>query len=388
MFGQFQDPRTANVPPSGGDDTKALQEVFADDAIRVVGLSGNYNTSEPLVMRGKSLFVAPQTMLTYRGKQTDDYLLSFYGAFNAGTLSNLGLYCDHKCRGALFSYCTHNRVVDGLLVTRARQVAVDVVDCWGSSFQNVSILKSHGIGLRTHRCNSSSFSQIQVSCMCFWHVDASDDFNHPKNIDLWSFASANGLDAARAKYGAALVEDWPDPSDATVLDTANTPIQTAASDRACMIVGTDCGEQDLTRMTQVMLEPNACADYPVVSIRAYNTILDTVRFEGGYHRESLIEIPRRKSAIRYASQVSIQNVALWTKSKAKRLLRVVGDSHNVRVNGLNAIECLSDSIITLDGGTHVEVDATNIYTYEPTTRLSRDKYIVPVNGATFSNNVT
>lgn len=365
---------------TGVADTSMFAMAANDPSIKTIVLSGQYWINRSWSVANKAIIGTPNTIVHWAGSVTSDYMLKLSGGFNVGYIEHVAFYAYNRSRGVLLYYLPYRKILNSVMVRQTRQVGIDLVDCWGANGESIQVISCRGVGVRMHRCNSSAWTGFRVLGHALWHKTVE------RNEELWDYACDNGLDAARQQYGDDLQEDWPDPLDSTIVDRSGNLVRTAEDNRGIFLCGSSANSpirQGLLELHNVVFEPVMSACYPTLVINSHNIELTTLRWEGGRHNDSLIVIPKRDSDTYDGAQVSIRNVSIYSLKNAKQLLRVVGSSRNVQLDNLFIKNHLSDSIMVLDGGSHVSPSVQHVYT-NPNTGVPADRFITCVNGAVIS----
>lgn len=256
-------------------DTAAIQSALAAAALaepRTVVLSGDFRVSDTLVVPTVVRLVGdPYARISWYGSATSNPIVSVTGT--RAELKNLRLYCRYLSRGikCYQAWYGQDYLLDHIAINDSTELALEMIDCWGSNIQNLNILNSHGVAIRQHRCNSTHYNNVRIgSQMLFWHTNgaASGSFAQADNVAMWEYANTHTLAQTRTNYGADCLEDWPSTDDV------------AAADRAVIVID---DEQDLTTWTNLLLEPCATGELPLMSIQCTTSAFRNIRMEGGYH---------------------------------------------------------------------------------------------------------
>ena len=227
----------------------------------VVVLYGHFMLNAPLVMNSRATQAAKApcllvglngATLEYQGTTTNSSIISCYGTSKnrIPILDGLIFNCSYKCRGPLIDQCGSYRcTMRDVTVLYTNQVALDLVSCWGSHFENVKIINCRGIGLRTTHYISSGWRNLHVS--------------------------------------QSPVEEtyWPATDDTTVLDYAGNPIQTAVTERAAVILS---GGNHVCHQT--LFEGCYAETYPLMHVGTANSRISGIRMESNRYTNSSIVV--------------------------------------------------------------------------------------------------
>jgi len=299
------------VADDSRDDTRAIQAAInavslpPDDArVGVVKFpTGTYRVSEPLFVgydfqshpdpqgkliahfgpssedtrpgarRGHVLLHGlGKVRLLYVGPKTDRYLI-YYAPSDVGSgyacLKNLWLDCGFKCRGFFVYHVGYGAILEGLEVRQSRQVAFDLVACWGSSIRRIITHDCRGIAVRGWGHNSIWADTWKIGSHAADHVDSR------KRSELRKFISQHGLAAARQQFGESMIEDWPPEDEDAIVDWGDEPVRTPAEKRAAVVIS----KSDFSSFHSLCLEGIHNGEYPAVTIDGRGMSLRNLRFE-------------------------------------------------------------------------------------------------------------
>ena len=353
---------------TGAIDYANLQAAFDISGYNVVQISGTYYVNQQLEMGPKTLTgtVMPLStsypLATNRADyifaagelfETTDYIMKIQG----GVVENVEFKCEHKCRGVVFitsKYLPY--LAKSMRIVNASIVALDLVDCYGSTMYGITISNCWGIAIRMHRCNSFQAYNTRLTAIYLCRNSDSDD-----NVTTWEYACANG-NAAAAVNVEGYTEDWPEDDEEIIQDISDNYIQTAEEDRAAIVIGSDSTErQDLTQFHGLLFEPIYACDYPAVAIyRGITCEFRNVRVEGGYYSGAVFQVRSPSPAtVRAACNIGIYYADVQTAyEKPKYLVHATGGSRNIVCEDCHTHEYVTEAIIVCDSGTH----------YNPTVR--------------------
>jgi len=254
---------------SGMKDAQTVQAAL--DGGGLVVLSGPYWIDKPLTYgsaaKPAQLSGKGPTSIYYVGPLIESAAINVAGT--GSSLRNLSLFCGYKSRGVRCQVTSSN-VASDLRIREARQIALDMHDCWGGNLRDIQIWGCHGTALRAYRCNAARYEAVHINgCNLFWHSAAD------KNKELWEYGGDNGMAATRTKYKADCLEDWATEDEIPVVD------------RACIAI---LGDTMGIAFNQLRMEPVACADYPAVSCHASTARFSQVYFESGYFNDALFQV--------------------------------------------------------------------------------------------------
>ena len=208
-------PTASNVirlQPTGGDDTSALQQAIdgvsfptSDGRVGQVELDGYFQFSKPLVIGAEgtlkpvALVGVGQSHLRWTASTTSDYAIRYWGEGRAFVprISNVFLDCNRKCRGILLKHAAYAGGMHNVSIHNAREVGLDLVDCWGSECTHLVFSAVDGIAIRGVGFNNCVLRTIKIS--------------------------GKG-------------ESWPDPADTSVVRHNGTPVQTTSDQRAAVVL--------------------------------------------------------------------------------------------------------------------------------------------------------
>lgn len=247
--------------------------------------------------------------LRYIGPRTSNYLVYYTGTTNHGSpcITDLRLECYHKCRGLFAYHQAYGSRFTGLTVRQSRQVAVDAVACFGSSFDNLLTLYCRGIGFRGWEFNTSTARCWKINSSAYNHASVA------KQAEFRLYLRDNGVDATRAEYGSDFIEDWPPTDETHIVDASGKPVQTSKRYRAAIVVA----KSSQASFDTILLENLCQGDYPVISNAIHMGVWRHVRFEG--------------------------NVALGTKMR-------IGPNAATSIEHVSVADTgLSDSVVEFDG---------------------------------------
>lgn len=262
------------LQPTGTDDTTALLGAMAERVC--LRLNGDYYTTSPLVVRtpGK-LEGDPIGRIFYKGPLTDEPLITVIG--QGAWLRRITAWCEWRCRGIKFAQDWYTEIGESVRVYRARQLPLDLVDCWYGHIRDFMAVQCRGIGMRTYRCNSANYDHFR-----FCQQDLTgDDF----------------------------------------------PNEIAGDERAVLVLQPP---QDLTRFTNLLFEPCECGPYPLVSCRTQTTRLGQVRVEGGSCAGPLVRI--HGDGWKQGAAVTLEDWEIGNKTPAECLVQLSGRTCNVVVD--------------------------------------------------------
>lgn len=287
------------IPETGGDNTQALQDALAAGAC--VRLNGDYYTAEPLVCQTPAKIEGdPIGRIFYKGPQTDDYVLTVKG--QGAWLRGVTVWCEYRSRGIKFESDWYTDIGQSVRVYRARQLALDLVDCWAGNMRDFQAVQCRGVGMRTYRCNSTSYDRFR-----FCLQDLTGD-------------------------------DWP----------AEIP----ADERAVIVLQPP---QDLTRFTNLLLEPCDTGVYPLVSCRTETTRLSQVRIEGGSCSGTLVHV--HGDGWKQGANVTLEDWWIGNKTPAECLVRLTGQTRNVVAQQIMVGDKrLSKCVMQVCGKKHTEYE--------------------------------
>jgi len=281
-----------SINPSGGDDSPTIQAAI-DRLATTTAYTQNVLVFEPGRYRLNSVLSTPigkvppaltccgLAHFTYRGPLTDSYLLNYRGICYPQMRCLVGLHFDTywKARGLLIENMRYGAVFDRLSILSSRQVEIDAIGCWGSSWTNIGISNARGIAFRGKGFNSVMADSWKIGQYSVDHVTIS------KRNELRQYIINNGVDAARTYYGTDLIEEWPDPSDTSVKDWNNNNVQTPISRRGAVVIDTTSG----AGLKNWCMEGIYCYDNFLISLYDVNYgHIDGLRFEGVVGFDSLI----------------------------------------------------------------------------------------------------
>jgi hypothetical protein len=240
------------VTGSGKDDTAAIQAEIDQQSLPTnqscqgsvrFGGTAKFRISSTLKVgqagqRCVSL-LADHAVLDWIGPKTDAPMIEYRGEGKTAAVRMSGLFlrCNGLCRGIAAYHQVYGGVFSQLFVQGARQVAIDMIGCWGSSVVNSQIIDGHGIALRLDGHNTACVDGLRL------HSSA---------------------------------DDWPDPQDATVTAWDGTQVQTPVGERALVVV---------TRTNQLYgrgwcIEGVHFPGLPLINYVGRDLRLDTIRVEG------------------------------------------------------------------------------------------------------------
>lgn len=376
---------------SGVKDRVELEKAFDDNSITVVELTGTYWINGPLTCQPKTITGLGQPIHTawpsevYTGARIrcvgtwtkTNYALTLLGA----VIHNAWIGVAWKCRGVRQSSRYAMESASNLFIDSPSQIGYDLVDNWGSRLAGIFILRPRGIAMRLHRANSLQIDTLRIN-----HGYLFRNVNPALNEVTWRTACEFGQAAAEAIPGYAT--DWPSPDDQTVKDMYGNIVATPVEDRAALVVGSQEHSIDLVTFRNVLFEPIHAGEYPTVVLRGTNLTFDTVRFEGGYHRDTLFQVANTQpvgpnhwravnNQIRNAFVVAVNTD--W--ARPAYVARAVNSSHNLVLDGITAKHYLKSAILACDGGTHYAPSVRNVY------KSPGVQDIVALNGASIQANV-
>ena len=235
-------------------DSQGSSEGFLISSVLTMNSRETNDTKTPcrIVSRGLA-------RIKYVGDPVDSPILACYGSRSAGRgnppmLENVFFDCNRKCRGPLIYNQAYVPLGSSVYLYGSDRVGFDLVDCWGSSFENWTAYSCYGIALRTHRFNSGSWKCLRVK-----------NYDTPGN--------------------------WPATDDETVQDTADDYVQTAEAQRAVIVMqGND------NQCVQTILEGNVGGDLPLMHYRGFCSKFSGIRLEDNSYNESTIVVDGTEAA--------------------------------------------------------------------------------------------
>lgn len=360
---------------AGATDLQNIQAALDDPSVKMVALDGFYVVNAPLRVDAKTLRGVTRSKITYAGPPTTDYLVKVVGGFDTGSVSGLILSCKYLCRGLQVLHSAGIEIIDGVRVEESVGIGCDLVDCWGSSTNGLSVSSARGICIRTHRCNSFLFLNTRItSSHCFRNTKQAE------NQSTWDYAYQNGQDAAR-KDVVGYAEDWPATDDKTVinLDGPTSYVQTPEEDRACLVLTTTKDTQDLTTFINLLFEGNRCGHYPAITVKSGTTKFANVRFEDCDHAGAVVALRGAQFDLMQAGLVSFETVAFWPKRPAREFIRAYTASQHIDIRQIITWNALKNNLVVYDGGKHVGLNVSGWITDLP----FEDAKTALENGATF-----
>ena len=149
------------VAPSGNitTDTANLQAAI-DRLVRPrseqnqgkLVLSGRYWLNKPLrvgdpAARTVCIEGISQTQIIYYGPKTDEPMLSFVGTGlgRFPRLTQVVLRCESRCRGVAMQDQQYQLLAQDVEILDARQLALKLERCWGSTLERVAISRGRGV---------------------------------------------------------------------------------------------------------------------------------------------------------------------------------------------------------------------------------------------------
>lgn len=266
------------VTPTGSDDTAALQAAFDEAAqtasaydVNGVYLCGTYRVSAPLQIghEGTPMVLvhgSPHATIVYVGPKTDEYLITYQGERRCAAVRMQGLWldCKHNCRGLRVIHQAYAGGLANLYIRDPRQVGLRLGDCWGTDINNVIFSSCNGVVLWADSFNSGQMRLMKLAGRGYYHAD------YKLNEELNGYICANGVKAAKEKYGDDMLEDWPSIAELPVADRA-----------AVICTG---GNSSFENMD---FEGCYYAGYPLLRPGTIQTWRDT-RFEGNYNGSTKI----------------------------------------------------------------------------------------------------
>lgn len=148
-------------------------------------------TKNRVVLRGQG-----HVEICYTGPKTDKYLFYATGKKHGFVAAeNLVFRCYDNCRGVYAGHLAYQTGLQSIQIQRARQIALDLFDCWCSRFVDIQINSFKGVAVRTHHFNGSQLLNCTV------------------------------------KGGGV---DWPDPKENTIVDAKGYAIRVSESKRSAL----------------------------------------------------------------------------------------------------------------------------------------------------------
>ena len=137
--------------PNGSDDTHTLQADL--DSGACVRLNDNYKITAPLVVKAPARLEGdPGASILYRGGTTDRPAVTCVG--QGAKVSQLTIWCQYHCRGVRFEKCWYDHIAAGLRIYDARQLTLDLEDCYNGNMTDVRLFNSRGPAFRARHSNS------------------------------------------------------------------------------------------------------------------------------------------------------------------------------------------------------------------------------------------
>lgn len=262
-------------------DTEALQTALSSandaesDGKKTIFINGDFVVNDVLAVGLMVRLVGmPFATITYAGSTVTTYLVTVTGtlwpsdnpaymhAFETGScVQNIRLICDYKCRGLKYEKCFYSKgpIASNVQIEKARQLALDVIDCWGSVLEDVSINYCKGISVHTNSCNSTRINRLRLKyCYLFWLASGS--------AEIWEYAATHTIAETRTEYAGTILEDWPAEID--------------EADRACIVIDT---AENILVFDGLLFEPVATGDFPTIACKGGGVVFSNVYFEAGYH---------------------------------------------------------------------------------------------------------
>ena len=281
------------VKSSGADDTQAIQraiDMASASAEGCVLLSGEYQITQPLQVGVSGADgcarIASQSgaVLSFTGNKVDDYAIRFCGKTESPVtrLENISVRCNYRCRGVLLSGQTYGSIARNVLIWHPRQVGMDVIDCWGSSLENIFVDFCYtGTPFRFYRFNAATATQLRARGVSVTRSGGSYS-------SAISYGMENGgLEAAQEHFGD-LRYDWPSDDDEACVGATGRPWNPGIHSASAVFIHTSTG----VLFDTLILEGCYYVDWPLVKIYSgsHGTRLHNVYIESCKTLKPLIEV--------------------------------------------------------------------------------------------------
>jgi hypothetical protein len=246
----------APVLPSGDatTDTAAIQAAL--DAGGAVLLTGNYRLNGTITIpETSSLIGLAKASIIWLGGTTSNYMIVVDGQRRSYALENIWVYGSNTCRNILFDRVWYSPLYRNVRVRGGYEVSVDFIDCWGSHGTDLLVYDFEGIGVRMHRCNSSTFTVMNLQ---------------------------GGADT-----------NWPSAVDTTVTDYRGEYVRTVATRRAPLVIAAEDTDavvkQDTTLFNTLIFESNVYTSKPLIDGNYSSSRFSNMRFEANESTGPLIK---------------------------------------------------------------------------------------------------
>jgi hypothetical protein len=331
-----------------------------------VTLSGKYWLNKPLRIgkwaesgnsgiRTVDIEGLSQTDLCYMGQLTDQPIITVDGGGRGRTarLSNLFIDCGFKCRGPLLRRQCYTVCLRDCYILYARQVGLDLCQCWGSVLDSVHVVDSHGILYRS-TSGSMSVRDCRFQGKGLWFGDGRDN---AKNVEINRYEMANGVAATKAKYGTDYSEDWPPEDDAVVMlsNYNGACLRTRDDQRAACVIGS--GPQ---LWTNPIWESCYYGARPLMYSQGPQLLIQNTRMEGNYSNVKWI---LEGNGITLGKNCRFDGVHMADPAVyADCLLELRGKTSATTVSNVTATY-LGKAVVLTKGGPHVDVTVQHVATW-------------------------
>jgi hypothetical protein len=250
--------------------------------------------------------------IEYTGAQTSSYMISMTDKPGLGyiRLKNLYLDCNSNCRGVLFHTQSYFAAIENVHVIGSYEIGIDVVDCYKGVVRDCHVQSGRGIGVRIHTGNQLVVDNLRIAGM----TDA----------------------------------DWPSTSDTSVQDYATDYVQTAADERAALVI--DDARSIVFR--DAMFENMNYTTKPNIYIAedAYDIhFKNSMYFENNDNQLEYVKIDAENNSTSYCKLYTFENVRIQSAyDTVETFIRTDGYVSNVVVDGIWGT--LMATIIKVDSG--------------------------------------
>lgn len=386
--------------PASGDTTGVTDTAAIQDAIDsfagtrgCVTLAGTYYLNDtlevgqvgnvtymPVFIRGDQ-----QATLTWVGNKTDDYMLRYYDTYwgSEVRLQNLTFIPHWKARGLLVIGQNYFPSFDNLTVWRSRQVGIDIMGGWGSTWSNILVMFGRGYGIRTCAFNASQMNGCELSTICgMWHADNETTTLGTKTTELIDYAMQHGYDAAKSYYGDDLVEDWPADDDTFALNYDGNPFN-AQNPVWGLRHSTAFFHGNCSQVNVLSAEQCVNIDDPIFHFCTATWQINAPRFEANFARLCKIGVERPDANTNQGVCNQFNNVQSADISgdyhECRSLFKTYGQTRNNVVKGVRC-RAITDSVYEQDGRSHVGEKVEDVWSYVP--EIGQGDWIKQTNGAT------
>lgn len=292
------------------------------------------------------------------------YILQCFGKSSPAlpVLGNLTINGDYKTRGILCSQVTTSAPLENIYIYATSEVALDLLDHYCTSINNVFISGCRGYAIRACWANALKLN----SCYIGGNKGIFDKTNITSAADkeLIAYAMEFGQAAAFAKYPNA-TETWPSATDTSCTPYTGKPWATPDEARACIYWHGYGGSFD-----NVTIESNAYVDYPLIYLPPKwpdhaepcaigNHFLHTY-LEGNKNRLEKVLI--KGSSYNTFRDTIIVDGGEPGEFPCETFMRLKGNTRGNVLNRLNGWGNFSKGLAILDGGTHLGTEVTQCAT--------------------------